>query len=166
MPMRMCLRALGTALAALFALLLSTGPALADSPHFVSASLSTSGFGLTATFKEAGLGSGTTVTITLNASYDAVFQCINGGRKNPSASNKTTISGDATASGQFTSGKNGNVNGSLTLSAPSADSNGFSCPKGQTETLTQITWSDVSLVDATSGASETFPGTWTFGQAL
>lgn len=164
--MRALVRALTAAVAALTSLVLAAGPALADSPHFVGASLSTSGWGLTVTFKEAGLGSGTTVTITLHASYDAVFQCINGGRKNPSASNKTTISGDATASGQFTSGKNGNVNGSLTLGAPSTEGNGFSCPKGQTETLTQITWSDVSLVDSTSGASESFPGSWTFGQAL
>ncbi|HWJ11271.1 MAG TPA: hypothetical protein VNS46_17960 [Nocardioides sp.] len=159
-------RALTTAVAALVALVLSAGPALAASPHFVSASLSASGSGLTATFKEAGLGSGTTVTITLHASYDAVFQCINGGQKNPSASNKTTIAGEASASGQFTSGKNGNVVGSLTLSAPSTEGNGFSCPKGQTETLTQITWFDVSLVDSTSGASESFAGSWTFGQAL
>ena len=164
--MRALVRALTTAVAALTALILAAGPALADSPHFVSASLSTSGWGLTATFKEAGLGSGTTVTITLHASYDAVFQCINGGKKNPSASNKTTISGDASTSGQFTSGKNGNVIGSLTLGAPSTEGNGFSCPNGQTETLTQITWSGVSLVDSTSGASKSFPGSWTFGQAL
>lgn len=165
--MRALVRALTAAVAALTSLVLAAGPAVADNPHFVSASLSTTAdWGLKVTFKEAGLGSGTTVTITLHASYDAVFQCINGGRKNPSAANKTTISGDASASGQFTSGKNGNVVGSLTLGAPSADSNGFSCPKGQTETLTQITWSDVSLVDSTSGASESFPGTWTFGQAI
>lgn len=164
--MRMFLRALVTVIAALTALLLSTGTALAANPHFVSGSLSQDGVNLSVKFKEAGLGSNTTVTITLNASYDAVFQCINGGKKNPSAANKTSISGDASASGQFTSGKNGNVVGTLTLSAPSADSNDFSCPKGQTETLTQITWTDVVLVDATSGASMAFPGTWTFGQAI
>lgn len=164
--MRTLLRALGTVIAALLALLLSTGTALAANPHFVSGSLSQNGFNLSVKFKEAGLGSGTTVTITLNAAYDAVFQCINGGKKNPSASNKTTISGDASASGQFTSDKNGSINGSLTLAAPSAGTNSFSCPNGQTETLTQITWTDVVLVDATSGASKSFPGTWSFGQAI
>lgn len=128
-------------------------PALASSPHFVSASAAPSGNGVAVSFKEAGLGSRTTVTIQAEAEYAAVFQCINGGGKNPSAANKTTVHGSAVRSGSFTSDRNGQVTGSLTLPAPTVSDNDFTCPSGQKETLTQLTWSDVALSDLTSGAA-------------
>ena len=147
---------------------LAAGPAFAGSPHFIKnlTSASSSGFDLVVKFKEAGLESGSVETITLSAHFDAVFQCINGGKHNPNAANKSEESGDASVSGQFTADKNGNVNGSLTLAAPSTDTNTLECPSGQTEQLSVITWSSVHLDDETSGASLDLPGTFTFGSLV
>lgn len=142
------------------------GPALAASPHFVSASAAPSGTGVAVSFKEAGLGSRTAVTIKAEGAYSAVFQCINGGGKNPSAANKTTVDGSAAKSGSFTSDKNGQVTGSLTLAAPTVDDNDFTCPSGQRETLTRLTWSDLTLSDLTSGAATSFAGGFEFGQVV
>ena len=141
-------------------------PTFAASPHFVSGSAAPSGNGVSVSFKEAGLGSRTTVTIQAEADYTAVFQCINGGGKNPSAANKTSVHGSAVESGSFTSDKNGQVTGSLTLPAPTVDDNDFSCPSGQKETLTQLSWSDVTLTDQTSGATQMVTAGFTFGQVL
>jgi hypothetical protein len=78
-----------------------------------SASLNNDG-SLTASFKEAGLGTNETVSIVLSADVSATYACINGGEKNPKAANKQTVSGPVAASGDFTSGKNGSVQDSLT----------------------------------------------------
>ena len=139
-------------------------PAFAASPHFVSASAAQSGNGVAVSFKEAGLGSSTVVTIKAEAIYSAVFQCINGGGKNPSAQNKTTVVGSAAESGSFTSGKNGQVTGSLTLAAPTVTDNDFTCPSGQKEELTQLTWSAVTLQDLTSSARTALQGEIVLGQ--
>jgi hypothetical protein len=68
-------------------------PAFAGSPHFVKASCTPSGFTLTCTGTEAGLGTETQVHITMTA--DAL--CVNGGGNHPKASNKTSV----TAAGDF-----------------------------------------------------------------
>jgi len=155
--MRPLLRTLAP-LAAMSAAVLVAAPALAASPHFVRADLSASGSDLTVSFKEAGLGNTTTVTVQASADYEAVFQCINGGGRNPSAANKTTIDGSTSVSGSFVSDRNGTVTGALTVHAPTVADNGFSCPPGQRETLTGLWWSGVRVDDLTSGASYVVPG--------
>ena len=87
---------------------------------------------------------------------------MNGGGKNPAAPNKRTFSTTASKTGTFTADKNGNVVGTLTLSPASAESLGFSCPPGQTVTFVSVTYSNVSVVDSTSGASMSLPGTFSF----
>src|SRR4051812_39996408 len=87
---------------------------LAAKAHFVSASARRSGNDLTSSFKEAGLGDTTTVTVVLRATSTANYACFNNGGHNPAAQNKRTIVSDVSVSGQFTSGKNGSVNGTLT----------------------------------------------------
>jgi hypothetical protein len=135
-------------------------------PHFNRASASASGTDLTVSFKEVGLGAGTTVTIVVSAHWDAQFACYNNGGKHPSATNKETLSGESSESGQFTSDKNGNIVDSLTVSAPTVANNGFSCPPGQTEVLTYIQWSNIQVVDSTSPASIDVAGTFTFGSMV
>jgi hypothetical protein len=132
---------------------LAAGPATAASPHFVRGDAQTGGSSLTVSFKEAGLGNALTVTVQASADYVAVFQCINGGGKNPSAANKTTIDGSTSQSGTFVSDRNGNVVGTLILQAPTVTDNGFSCPPGQRETLAALSWSDVRVDDLTTSAS-------------
>ncbi|MBC7594800.1 MAG: hypothetical protein H7288_12820 [Kineosporiaceae bacterium] len=148
--------------AAVFAILLfTTTAAFAGNGHFISnaTSASSSGSTLTVKFKEAGLQSGATETITISAHLDATYKCINGGGKNPSDPKKTTINSTVSQSGEFTAAKNGNLTGSLSVSAPAASSV-LDCPGGQTATLMSVTWTNVSISDADSGAFLAIPGTY------
>ena len=106
-----------------------TQPAQAVSPHFIFATGEVSGANLVVEFKEAGLGTNQQITYMATADGTATYVCVNGGNKNPSASNKTTVSGPVSATGTFSSGKNGQVTASLTLNPPGPG--GFSCPNGQ-----------------------------------
>ena len=99
--MRHFLRIVSMLAVALAAFSLSVGPAVAGNPHFVKASASASGSSLTVTFKEAGLPSGSVETVTASAHWSAQFACFNNGGKHPSATNKETIDGDSSTSGQF-----------------------------------------------------------------
>jgi hypothetical protein len=138
--------------------------ATAGNAHFIKSATgaSLSGSNLVCSFKEAGLQAGSVETITCSATATTTYECVNGGGKNPSASNKTTTVSDVSQSGNFSADKNGNVTGSLGLSPPSAGSLGFSCPPGQTTTFVGVTYSNVSISDATSGASTSVPGTFSF----
>jgi hypothetical protein len=132
--------------------------------HFIANATSAklSGSSLVCTFKEAGLASGSKETISCSATETIAYECVNGGGSNPAASNKKTFATTVSKSGSFTADKNGNVTGSLTLAPASAASLGFSCPKGQTVTLVSVTYSNIQVVDATSGASISIAGTFTY----
>jgi hypothetical protein len=138
----------------------TTEIALAQSPHFISASASgpDSDGNLIVSFKEAGLGNDALITYTANADATAVYACINGGGNHPKATNKETVSGPVTATGTFSSGKNGSISQSLTLEPPSPGS--FSCPSGQTLVLASVSYTNVSITDTTNKISEDIPGTF------
>src|SRR5205085_10847919 len=138
--------------------------AMAGGAHFIKnlSSASLSGSSLVCKFKEAGLESGSVETVTCNATESITYECVNGGGKNPSASNKHTFVTTVSKSGSFTADKNGNIVGSLTLPPASASSLGFSCPPGQTVTFVGVTYSNVRVTDATSGASIALPGTFSY----
>ena len=139
-------------------------PASAGNPHFIknATSASISGANLVCQFKEAGLPSGSVETVTCSATQSVVYECVNGGGKNPAASNKKTFATTRSASGQFTADRNGNIVGSLTQSPASAASLGFSCPRGQTVTFVSVTYSDIRIADSTSGASLAIPGSFSY----
>lgn len=139
--------------------------ALAVSPHFVSTTANLNGTNLVVSFKEAGLGSNQLINYTASADATATVVCVNKGGGNPSASNKTTVSGPVSASGAFSSGKNGNVTASLTLTPPAPPST-FSCPKGQREATAEVSYTNVSIADTTNGIAEAIPGTFTSGCLL
>jgi hypothetical protein len=134
--------------------------AFADSPHFINASASTDkGGNLICTFKEAGLG--TTVStehVTCSANASAVYECVNNGGKNPSAANKTTVSGPVSGGGTFPV-RNGSATGSITVAPPGPGS--FSCPGGQHLVLASVTYSDVTLTGS-GGETASVPGTVTY----
>lgn len=136
------------------------GSALADSPHFISSSASgvNSAGNMVVSFKEAGLGNNQQITYVASADGTAIYACINGGGNHPSASNKETVNGPVSASGTFSSGKNGSISQSLTLSPPSAGS--FSCPGGQKLNLAFVSYSNVKLTDTTNNITVAFPGTF------
>src|SRR4051812_47043061 len=149
---------------AITALAVTGASAASGSPHFIknATSASLSGANLVCKFKEAGLASGAVETVSCSATESVTYECVNGGGKNPSASNKHTFVTTVSKSGTFTADKNGNIVGSLTLSPASASSLGFSCPPGQTVTFVGVTYSNVAVTDVTSGASIALPGTFSF----
>jgi hypothetical protein len=152
------MRRLMTVLAmAVMAVGLAAGPAFADAPHFIRSSASgPDGAGnLSVSFKIAGLGDNVTITVTANADATAVYACRNNGGNFPSDPKKQDVSGPVSASGQFTSGKNGSVTGSLTLNPPAST---LTCPGGQHRVLVSVSYTNVSV----SGGGDTaaIPGTF------
>ena len=158
-----------TLAAAASATVLAAAPALASgSPHFIKnlttvtdARLSS----VTVAFKEAGLESGAVETITVTAHLDATYQCVNRGGHNPDDPKKTVISGDYSKSGEFKAARNGNVMGSLTVTAP-APSTVLDCPRGQTAKHTVSTWSNISVTDEDTLATIALEGTYSFGEPV
>jgi hypothetical protein len=138
--------------------------ALATSPHFVRADAQLSGANLVVSFKEAGLGTNQLITYEANADATATYVCVNRGGGNPSASNKTNVSGPVSATGTFNSGKNGQVTASLTLNPPGPG--GFNCPNGQSREIAQVTYTNVSITDTTNNVTEPIPGTFSTGCLL
>ena len=152
-------------IAMVFALVAALAPtASAGNAHFIknATSASLSGSDLVCSFKETGLESGSVETITCHATATTTYECVNGGGKNPSASNKTTTKTDVSGTGEFGADRNGNVVGSVTASAPTASQLGFSCPPGQTTTFVSVTYTNVSVVDEDSGASLNINGTFNY----
>jgi hypothetical protein len=150
--------------ASLLALFAFATTAQAVSPHFVNASAHLSGTNLVVDFKEAGLGTNQQIVYVASADSTVTYVCVNRGGSNPSAQNKTTISGPVSASGTFSSGKNGQVTASLTLEPPGAGS--FSCPSGQSLQIAQVSYTNATISDTTNGVTESIPGTFDTGCLL
>ena len=133
--------------------LLAATSALADSPHFLFAdnSVSSTTGALTTSFKDAGLGTGTTsiqITLTVN-NATAVYQCFNNGGNHPKAGNKETVSTSLTTTGTFPV-RNGQTTASLTVGPPSQGS--FACPSGQSLFLQAVTYTGTTVSDATGNS--------------
>lgn len=131
-------------LVALVILALSVSVALADSPHFITATSSISSSGnLLCSFKEAGLGTTiSTANVTCTANSTATYACINGGGNHPKATNKETVTGVVSNSGAFPV-RNGQTTGTITVSPPGPGS--FSCPSGQRLVIAQVSYSNITL---------------------
>ena len=133
--------------------------ALAQSPHFLKASASLASDGdLTVSFKEAGLGNNLLITYVASANTTAEYACINNGGKHPQAANKETVTEPVSATGTFSSGKNGTISQSLTLEPPGPGD--FTCPSGQTLTFVSVSYSNVQITDTTNSVSQSIPGTF------
>lgn len=149
------------AVAAITTVTLAAGPAAAGNPHFIKSQTSAhaEGTSLVVDFKEAGLPSGSVQTIQATAHLDAEYSCVNGGGNIPADPKKTTVSSDVSASGVFPAAKNGQLTGTLVITAP-APATALDCPGGQTATLMSAVWSNVRVDDLTNGAWITIPGTF------
>jgi len=133
---------------------LGAGVASAQNPHFITAKATadaTTG-SLICSWKEAGLGDNQLISYTCTAEATAVYVCVNRGGANPSAANKETVSGPVSASGTFSSGKNGQITASLTATPPGPGS--FSCPPGQSLEIASVSYTTVVLTDTTTGIIE------------
>lgn len=127
--------------------------ALADSPHFLFAdnSISSSTGALNTSFKDAGLGTGTTsiqITLTVD-NATAVYQCFNKGGNHPQAGNKETVSTSLTTTGTFPV-RHGQVTATISVGPPSQGD--FNCPNGQSLFLQSVTYSGTTVSDATGNS--------------
>ncbi len=139
------------------AMFFAGGVTQASSPHFVGNVTATLvGNDVQVCWKEAGLGDNQNISYEASAFVTATFHCVNGGGNCPNAENKVTISGPVTATGTFASGKNGQITACLTLEAPDPPDPGeFSCPGGQTLTLTEFSFSNITIKDTTNNVTKT-----------
>lgn len=129
----------------------------AASPHFIRADASLQGTNLVVSFKEAGLGDNQNISYVASANATAEYACQNGGGNFPSDPKKQLVQGPVSASGTFSSGKNGQINASLTLSLPPST---LDCPPGQRVVLLSFSYSNVTITDTTNGVSASISGTF------
>jgi hypothetical protein len=131
----------------------------AASPHFINCSASgvNSDGSLNVCFKIAGLGDNQTLTVTASAHADAVYGCLNRGQQCPNAANKVNVQSDVSATGTFTSGKNGQITACLTVDPPPTE---LTCPNGQRLVLVSVSYTNVSVSAPGAGSCETSPGTF------
>jgi hypothetical protein len=149
------------AVLALMVTALAAVPALAANPHFTRASASgpNASGNLVVSFKIAGLGANEEILVTTTGQASGEYACINRGGNHPQASNKEAFAGPVSASGTFTSDKNGSVTGTLTLTPPPTD---LVCPGGQKLVLANVSYTEVSV----SGGGDTAPINGTFSRTF
>lgn len=133
--------------------------ARAQSPHFLRCSASgvNSDGTLNSCFKIAGLGSNQSIDVTASAHADAVYACRNNGQQCPNAANKVNVQGDVSATGTFTSGKNGSISACLTVDPPPTS---LTCPGGQRLVLVSVSYTNVRVSAPGAGDCNTSPGTF------
>ena len=148
MTRSLCITTIGLLAVAL--LLVFASAALAANPHFLrGAATGPDGSGnLAVSFKIAGLGDAITTQVTATADATAVYACMNNGGNFPADPKKQEVSGPVSASGQFTSGKNGQIVGTLTLMPPATT---LDCPPGQHCVLVSVTYTNVQIHEASAG---------------
>jgi hypothetical protein len=154
-------RAAKAASGVLAAVIFASGIAAAQSAHFIrcSASGPDDSGNLAVSFKIAGLGDNQTITVTASANATAVYACRNNGGNFPSDPKKTEVSGPVTASGNFTSGQNGQITDTLTLMPPPTT---LSCPPGQNRVLVSVAYTNVQV----SGGGDICPVSGTFSRTF
>jgi hypothetical protein len=124
--------------------------AWADNPHFINATVSIQDNGnLLCSFKEAGLGTGPVNIQCAAENADALYFCINKGGNHPAAQNKETVSSPVGGIQLFTPSGSGQITGSISVAPPGPGS--FTCPGGQSLFLVEVTYTNVTLSDITSG---------------
>ena len=131
----------------------------AQSPHFLRCGASgvNSDGTLNVSFTIAGLGSNQSIAVTASATADAVYGCLNRGQQCPNAANKVNVQSDVSATGTFTSGKNGSIRASLTVDPPPTT---LTCPGGQELVLVSVSYTNVSVSAPGAGDCQTSPGTF------
>jgi hypothetical protein len=133
--------------------------ARAQNPHFLKCGASgvNSDGSLNVSFTIAGLGSNQSIDVTASAHADAVYACKNNGQQCPNAANKVNVQADVSATGTFTSGKNGSIRASLTVDPPDTT---LTCPGGQKLVLVSVSYTNVKV--SAPGADDCNPSPGTF----
>jgi hypothetical protein len=136
---------------------LVTGTSTTGLSEMSSASASVKLPDLLFTWTEVGLGNpGDGVDYAFSTFVTATFGCVNGGSRHPSATNKTTITEPASATGTGNVDKNGQITGSgvVPTSLVSAPKD-FSCPPGQTVVALSASFTDNTITDTTNNVTAT-----------
>jgi hypothetical protein len=127
--------------------------AQAQNEHFVGKVTATlQGTNVQVCWKEAGLGDNQTIDYVASADATATYVCVNNGGQCPDAANKVTVRGPATASGTFASAKNGEITACLVIQPLGPGT--FTCPNGQTRTLAEVGYTNVSIEDVTNDVEQ------------
>jgi hypothetical protein len=133
-------------------LVCTAGIVWATNPHFifVNASLQQNG-DLDVKFKEAGLGTNQNINYLAEADATVTCTCVTHSGRCPNAANKETFTVAVDQPATFNSGKNGQVNATLTVEAPPCPpSDPPTCGNGQEFRLSAITWENIQLTDLTT----------------
>jgi hypothetical protein len=140
------------------AVMLTATSALADSPHFNFATntINTQTGALVTSFKDAGLGTGTSsINITLSAQASASYQCYNKAGNKPEGMPKSFgPTALATPPTPFPV-RHGQTTASLSLGPLGPGT--FSCPSGQLLFLDSVTYSNTIVADATGNSADAQP---------
>src|SRR6266498_5096390 len=131
----------------------------ATSPHFLRCAASgvNPDGSLDVSFTIAGLGDNQTLTVTASAHADAIYGCLNHGQQCPNAANKVEVQADVSATGTFTSGKNGQIAACLGVDPPPTS---LTCPNGQELVLVSVTYTNVSVSEPAAGSCNPTPQTF------
>jgi hypothetical protein len=142
----------------LVVLALAASSALAANAHFVWAKAAgPDGAGaMTVNFKIAGLGNNVTTTITAGGTATALYACRNNGGKFPRDPKKQQVTGPVSSTGTFTSGRNGQITGSLAFYPPPSS---LTCPPGQRPVLVSVRYTGLFVREPHAG-SYSIPGTY------
>jgi hypothetical protein len=126
-------------------------------PHFISATASITSTGsLVVSFKEAGLGDNASIDYELQATADGQYQWFNHGGNKPQGQPFQFGPILLTATGTFTSGENGQITASLTVSPPPPSADVLAAGSGKNWTLElTISYSDITLTDTTTPVTAT-----------
>jgi hypothetical protein len=130
-----------------------------QNPHFLRCAASgvNADGSLDVSFTIAGLGSNQSIAVTASATANATYGCLNRGQNCPNAANKVNVQSDVSATGTFTSGKNGSIRASLSVDPPPTT---LTCPGGQTLVLVSVSYTNVSVSAPGAGDCNTSPGTF------
>jgi hypothetical protein len=129
-------------------LIVVIGVASAASPHFVKGPTAVLDNGnAVVSWKEAGLGSNVLIEYDASAHADVLYQCVTNSNHCPAATNKQKLDANVHAFGAFSSGKNGAITASLTISPPDST---LSCPPGQRRELVSVSYTGIRLDDLTT----------------
>jgi hypothetical protein len=142
----------GSVVLVLAALVCTVGIVWAVNPHFIfiRASIQQDG-DLNVSFKEAGLGTNQLINYLAEADTTVTCNCVSHSGQCPNAGNKVTFTEAVAEPATFNSGKNGQVNQTITLTAPACPpSDPPTCGNGQVLRLSAITWDNIQLTDLTT----------------
>ncbi|CAG9612448.1 hypothetical protein BACCIP111899_01625 [Bacillus rhizoplanae] len=111
---------------------------------------------LLVSFKIAGLDDNVTTTVIAMADATAVYACMNRDGNFPINPKRAEVSGTIEASGEFTSGNNGQITRMLTLSPPATT---LECPGGQIMVLVSVFYTNIEIFEPDAGL-QSIPGTF------